>query len=76
MVTAITHQVTTLNSFPGEVCILHAADDKVVNFEYLQKLKLNRLWKNTVQVVPDCGHGFFIDNHVGLANILIEFFKR
>lgn len=75
MVGEIKNQVEIINQFPGEICLLHAEHDMVVNLLYLQGLKIKNLWNSSVQVVPNCGHGFFLDNTEGLAYLLTRFFS-
>jgi pimeloyl-ACP methyl ester carboxylesterase len=71
----INNQVFTINNFKGEICVLHAEYDAVVNLNYLKGLRINNLWKNEIQIIKNCGHGFFLDNPHDLADTLTEFFS-
>lgn len=75
MVGEIKGQVETINRYPGEFCMLHAEREAVVSLPYLQQLKLKNLWKNQIHIIPNCGHGFFIDNPKDTALVLAEFFN-
>jgi pimeloyl-ACP methyl ester carboxylesterase len=69
-------QIARLNQFPVLIDIIHAIEDKAVKLEYLQKLQIQNLWEQKIQLVPDCGHFIIAEKHEELAELLDRFFKE
>lgn len=67
-------QIARLNKFKGPVAIIHATEDKAVQFEYLQKLNIKNLWEQKIHLVPDSGHFIIAEKPVELAALLGQFF--
>ena len=65
-----------MNNFSGSIAIIHAADDLVIQKEYLEKLKLRNLWEQKIQVIPDCGHFMICEKPGELASLLDRFFAE
>lgn len=69
-------QIARLNEFKGPVAIIHATDDKAVQFEYLQKLNIQNLWEQKIQLVPSSGHFIIAEKPSELAALLDRFFTE
>ena len=69
-------EISRVNNFSGSIAIIHAADDLVIQKEYLEKLKLRNLWEQKIQVIPDCGHFMICEKPGELASLLDRFFAE
>lgn len=67
-------QITRLNEFKGTVAIIHTSEDRAVQLEYLQKLHIQNLWEQKIQLVPDSGHFILAEKPEELTAILDRFF--
>jgi pimeloyl-ACP methyl ester carboxylesterase len=67
-------QIARLNQFPVLIDIIHAIEDKAVKLEYIQKLQIQNLWEQKIQLVPGSGHFIIAEKPKELADILDRFF--
>jgi pimeloyl-ACP methyl ester carboxylesterase len=68
-------QIARLNEFKGTVAIIHATEDKAVQLEYLQKLQIQNLWEQKIQLVKGSGHFIIAEKPKELAALLDRFFE-
>lgn len=68
------NQVARLNQRGNPVTIIHAELDKAIRLDYLEKLQLNNLWENKIQIIHDCGHIIQSEKPLELASVLDRFF--
>lgn len=72
----VSDQISKLNQLPHPIAVIHAANDSAIQFEYLKNLKINNLWEEKIQVIPDCGHFMIGEKPAKLANILNRYFSE
>lgn len=70
----VSDQIAKLNQLQQSIAIVHATDDKAVQFSYLEKLKINSLWENRIQLIDGSGHHAIIEKPAELALILDRYF--
>ncbi len=70
----VSNQIVKLNRLHNPIAIIHAKEDVAIQYEYLRKLQIENLWKQKIQLIPNCGHFMIIEKPVELANILSWFF--
>lgn len=57
------------------LAVFHGADEVLVNGDYLKELDIPKLWKGSVQVVPNAGHATHWDNAASFNALLDAFCK-
>jgi len=66
-------EVGILNSFPGNIMIFHGAEDKMINLDYIQNLKIKNLFNGTATICPNGNHLSFLDNPHFFINSIRNF---
>lgn len=72
----VSDQIAKLNQLQQPVAIIHATEDKAVQFKYLEKLKISNLWEEKIQIIQGSGHSVIIEKPAELALMLDSFFGR
>ena len=67
-------QIARLNRSGKPIAVIHAAEDLAVRLEYLEKLEINNLWEQKIQIVHGCGHYIIAEKPAELASLLDRFF--
>ena len=57
------------------VAIFHGENDNLVNLEYIFGIKVENLWKNEIQLVPDSTHSPQIENPQEFKSLISNFLK-
>lgn len=70
------NQIMRLNQLQNPITIIHAEDDLAIQLPYLEKLQINNLWQQKIQIIPGCGHFMIAEKPVELALILDQFFSE
>lgn len=71
----VSDQVSKLNQLHNPVAIIHAADDKAVQFNYLEKLTVSKLWEEKIHLIHGSGHHVILEKPDELALLLDRFFR-
>ena len=67
-------QVARLNKSRMPIAVIHASEDKAVQFDYLQSLQIHNLWEQKIQTISGCGHFCITDKTEELATMLDKFY--
>ncbi len=68
-------QINFLNESGCPITLIHAINDAVVKVDYFEKLKLNYLWEQKIQLISDSGHFVILEKPKEVSVILKRFFK-
>lgn len=64
-------QLVHNSSFP--IAVLHGENDRMINLNYLESLKINNLWRNKIQVIKGASHCTFLENSAAFNTTLAQF---
>ena len=56
------NEVEILNDFQEKVMIIHGAEDRMINFDYIKTLKIDKLFQGKIEICPHGSHMSFLDN--------------
>lgn len=68
-----TNEVQIVANMKTPLAIVHGAEDKFVNLDYLKGLTIPSLWRGAIQVIPDAGHSPHWEQPEQFNALLAEF---
>jgi len=69
------NEIEIVSNLKIPLAIIHGAHDKLINLDYIKKLRIPTLWKNEILIIKDAGHSPQWETPDEFNSILEEFVK-